>query len=332
MSNAYIKYPAMLDGYVNLWYTIKRLKTAFIYRKEQIMELRVLRYFLAVAREETISAAAEYLHLSQPSLSRQLMDLEKELGKLLFVRGNRKIALTEDGELLRRRATEIITLVEKTESEIQDSNEPISGNIYIGGDETNATRFIAKAAKSLQKAHPYIQYHMYSGTSDDVKERLDKGLLDFGVLVGPFDHTKYDSIKLPTRDRLGVLMRKDSPLAKQEFVKPEDLYNLPLIISRKSMALENQLEWLGKSTDELNVVGTYNLIYNASLLVEEGLGYAIGLEKPLYSQSEGLLCFRPLSPVQEITMDLVWKKYQVFSKTSEKFLQQVQSTIEEFSL
>lgn len=147
------------------------------------MELRVLRYFLAVAREETISAAAEYLHLSQPSLSRQLMDLEKELGKVLFIRGNRKIVLTEDGELLRRRATEIITLVEKTEAEIQDSKEPISGNIYIGGDETNATAFIAKAAKNLQKAHPYIQYHMYSGTSDDVKDRLDKGLLDFGILI-----------------------------------------------------------------------------------------------------------------------------------------------------
>lgn len=291
------------------------------------MELRVLRYFLAVAREETISAAAEYLHLSQPSLSRQLMDLEKELGKVLFIRGNRKIVLTEDGELLRRRATEIITLVEKTEAEIQDSKEPISGNIYIGGDETNATAFIAKAAKNLQKAHPYIQYHMYSGTSDDVKDRLDKGLLDFGILMGPFDHTKYDSIKLPTRDTLGLLMRKDSPLAKLEYIKPEDLYDLPLIISRQSMALETQLEWLGKSTDELNIVGTYNLIYNASLLVEEGLGYAIGLDKALYSASEGSLCFRPLYPKQEVSMDLVWKKYQVFSRTSEKLLEQVQKII-----
>ena len=137
------------------------------------MELRVLRYFLAVAREETISGAAEYLHLSQPSLSRQLMDLEKELGKQLFIRGNRKITLTEDGELLRRRAIEIIALVEKTESEIQDSQEPISGTIYIGGGETNAMRFIAQVARKIQKIHPYIQYHIYSGNSDDVKERLD---------------------------------------------------------------------------------------------------------------------------------------------------------------
>lgn len=293
------------------------------------MELRVLRYFLAVAREETISAAAEYLHISQPSLSRQLMDLEKELGKLLFIRGNRKIALTEDGELLRRRATEIITLIEKTESEIHDSKEPISGNIYIGSDETNATSFIAKAAKRLLQAHPYIQYHMYSGTSDDVKERLDKGLLDFGILVGNFDHGKYDSIKLPTCDSFGVLMRKDSPLAQKEYIKPEDLYNQPLIISHRSMTLESQLEWLGKSTDELNIVGTYNLIYNASLLVEQGVGYAICLKKSLYSNSQDSLCFRPLFPKQEVTMDLVWKKYQVFSKTSEKFLQQVRCVIEQ---
>lgn len=293
------------------------------------MELRVLKYFIAVAREKTISSAADYLHITQPSLSRQLMDLEKELGKQLFIRGNRKIVLTEDGELLYRRAIEIITLVEKTESEIQDSNEPISGNIYIGGSETKAMRIIAQAAAELQKLYPYIQYHIYSGTSDDVKEKLDKGLLDFGVLMGQFDHTKYDSIKLPDHDVWGVLMRKDSPLAKREFIKPEDLYNLPLIISRQSTALETQLEWLGKSADELNIVGTYNLIYNASLMVEAGVGYALGLEKLLYSQSEGQLCFRPIYPWQRTAMDLVWKKYQIFSKTSEKFLQQIRHIINE---
>lgn len=296
------------------------------------MELHVLRYFLAVAREETISGAAEYLHLSQPSLSRQLISLENELGKQLFIRGNRKIVLTEDGELLRRRAVEIITLVEKTKSEIQDSQEPISGNIYIGGGETQAMRFIAQTAGKLQKKHPYIQYHIYSGNSDDVKERLDKGLLDFGILVEPFDHTKYDSLKLPVHDIWGVLMRKDSPLAKQEFIKPEDLYQLPLIISRQSMALVTQLEWLGKSTDELNIAGTYNLIYNASLMVEEGVGYVLGLDKLLYSQSEGVLCFRPLFPRQEVGMDLVWKKYQVLSKASEKFLQQINQTVTEINM
>lgn len=293
------------------------------------MELRVLRYFLAVAREETVSGAAEYLHLSQPSLSRQLIELEKELGKQLFIRGNRKISLTEDGELLYKRAVEIITLVEKTESEIHDSREPVSGNVYIGGEETKAMRFIAKAAGKLQRQHPHIQYHIYSGTSDDVKERLDKGLLDFGVLTSPFDHTKYDSLKLPTRDMWGVLMRKDSEIAEKNCIKPEDLYGRPLIISRQSMALETQLEWLGKSLDELNIVGSYNLIHNAALMVEEGVGYVIGLDRSLYSQSKGPLCFRPLFPVQEVAMDLVWKKYQVFSKTSEKFLEQIRREIAE---
>lgn len=288
------------------------------------MELRVLRYFLAVAREETISAAAEYLHLSQPSLSRQLMDLEKELGKQLFIRGNRKITLNEDGELLRKRATEIINLVEKTESEIHDNHEPISGNIYIGGGETNAMRFIAKAANGLQAAHPYIQYHIYSGTSDDVKERLDKGLLDFGVLTGPIDHTKYDSIKLPCHDICGVIMRKDSTLASREYIKPQDLYKLPLVISRQNIALEILLDWFEKSTDELNIVGTYNLIYNALLMVEEGVGYAVGLDN---FQLGDKLCFRPLFPKQEISIDLVWKKYQVLSKAAEKFLQQINEVL-----
>ena len=151
------------------------------------MELRVLRYFLAVAREETISGAAKYLHLSQPSLSRQLMDLEKELGKELFIRGNRRITLTDDGELLRKRASEIIMLVEKTESELRDNQEVISGDIHIGGGETYAMRLIAKTAKELQKTYPDIRYHLYSGNGDDVMEKLDKGLLDFGLMIEPFD-------------------------------------------------------------------------------------------------------------------------------------------------
>lgn len=293
------------------------------------MELRILRYFLAVAREETISGAAEYLHISQPSLSRQLMDLEKELGKKLFVRGNRKITLTEDGELLRRRGAEIIALAEKTESEIRDSREPVSGDVYIGGGETKAMRFIAKTARELMCEHPYISYHIYSGNSDDVEERLDKGLLDFGILPEPFDHRKYDSIKLPTNDEWGVLMRRDSPLAEREFVQPEDLYDAALIMPRQSMATDTPVEWLGKSTDELNIVGTYNLIYNALLMVEEGVGYALGLDKMPYLQSDGVLCFRPLYPRQKVVMELVWKKYQVFSKASEKFLRQIQKQARE---
>ena len=167
------------------------------------MELRVLRYFLAVAREENISAAAEYLHLTQPTLSRQLMDLEAELGKKLFIRGNRKITLTEDGVLLRKRAGEILDLVEKTESEFRSEDEAIAGEIHIGGGESDAMRLVARTARILRTRYPGIHYHLYSGNADDVGERLDKGLLDFGILIEPFDRIKYDALRLPMADRWG---------------------------------------------------------------------------------------------------------------------------------
>ncbi len=291
------------------------------------MELRVLRYFLAVAREETISGAAKYLHLSQPSLSRQLMDLEKEVGKELFVRGNRRITLTEDGELLRKRAGEIIMLVEKTENELRDTQEMIRGDIYIGGGETYAMRLIAKTAKELQKKYPDICYHLYSGNGDDVMERLDKGLLDFGLLIEPFDKKKYDYIKLPVKDTWGVLMPKDSPLAAKDSVTAEDIRDLPLIISRQSMMLYELAGWMGKDLDELNIVGTYNLIFNASLMVAEGVGYALCIDRLVNTYENSAVCFRPLKPRQEVGIDIVWKKYQVFSKAAEKFLERIQDMI-----
>ena len=179
------------------------------------MEIRVLRYFLAVAREESISGAAGYLHLTQPTLSRQLMDLEEELGKKLFLRGSRKVTLTEDGLLLRKRAEEILDLVEKTQSEFHETDQAgISGDIYIGGGETQAMRMVAQTARELQADHPQIRYHLYSGNAEDVSERLDKGLLDFGMMIRPFDIKKYDSVQLPATDTWGVLMRKDSPWQK----------------------------------------------------------------------------------------------------------------------
>ena len=290
------------------------------------MEFRVLRYFLATAREETISGAARYLHLSQPSLSRQLMELEQELGKKLFIRGNRKITLTEDGELLRKRAAEIITLAEKTEKELQDTHEMIAGDIYIGGGETQAMRFIARAAKLLQKDYPRICYHLYSGNADDVTERLDKGLLDFGLLIEPFSKNKYDHIKLPFTDVWGVLMRKDSPLSKKEFIRPEDLWELPLITSRQSMTMYELPDWIKRSTEELNIVGTYNLIYNASIMVEENVGYALCIDKLINTSKNSKLCFRPLIPPQKFGIYIVWKKYQVFSKAADKFMETIKQT------
>ncbi|MBC5738018.1 LysR family transcriptional regulator [Lawsonibacter faecis] len=290
------------------------------------MEVRVLRYFLAVAREESISGAADSLHLTQPTLSRQLMDLEAELGRKLLIRGSRKVTLTEEGALLRKRAEEILDLMEKTRSELCETDEAdITGDIYIGGGETDAMRLIARTAKELQAAYPRIRYHLYSGNGEDVSERLDKGLLDLGILVEPFDMKKYDSIQLPATDIWGVLMRKDSPLAEKEYIQPEDLWELPLLTSRQTMAQKELMAWLGREHEELHIVTTYNLIYNASLMVEEGLGYALSLDKLINTTGDSALCFRPLRPKLEVGLDIVWKKYQVFSPATAKFLEQLQA-------
>ena len=284
------------------------------------MELRVLRYFLAVAQEESISAAAEYLHLTQPTLSRQLMDLEKELGKKLFIRGSRKVRLTEDGLLLRKRASEIVELVEKTESEFWGSEEAVAGDIYIGGGESDAMRLIARAARELQRAHPNVHYHLFSGNAGEVCERLDRGCLDFGVLLEPGNLKRYDYVKLPCTDVWGVLMRKDSPLAAQASVRAADLQGKPLLLSRQAMGRENLSSWFGQDYTELDVTATYNLIFNASLMVEEGLGYAVALDHLVNTSGDSPLCFRPLEPKLEIGLYVVWKKFQVFSKAAAKFL------------
>ena len=243
------------------------------------MELRVLRYFLAVAREQSISGAADVLHISQPTLSRQLMDMEDELGKKLFIRGNRRITLTNEGVLLRQRAEEIIGLVEKTESEITSGDEMISGDIYIGGGETEAIKIIAEIATEFKKEYPGICYQIYSGNAEDVTEKLDRGLLDFGVLIEPADIHKYEHLRLPMVDTWGVLMRKDSELAGKKEIEPQDLLNLPLICSRQMFRTQEMQKWIGRKPEKLNIVATYNLLFNASLLVEAGMGYALCLDK-----------------------------------------------------
>ncbi len=286
------------------------------------MELRVLQYFLAIAREQSIVRAAKSLHLSQPTLSTQIKALEEELGKQLLIRGtkgSRKVTLTEEGMILRKRAEEILNLVHKTEREISFSDEVIIGDIYIGTGETDAVRFIAKAARELYKTFPGIHYHISSGNSEFVLDQLDKGLIDFGIVFGSVDYAKYNSISLPYKDIWGVLMRKDSPLAKKEAISPEDLWDKPLIISRQC-SIES---WIKHELSELKIVATYNLIFNASLMVEEGLGYAIGFDKIINTSGNSALCFRPLFPKQEEGMSIVWKKYQIFSKASEKFMEKL---------
>ena len=287
------------------------------------MELRVLQYFLAVAKEQNISAAAQSLHLTQPTLSRQLRELEEELGKELMIRGSRKITLTEDGMLLRKRAEEILELVDRTQQEIMRSDDAVSGDIYIGTGETDGVRQIARTANQLQEAYPGIRFHIVSGDAVDVCEQLDKGLLDFGVLLGDIDKTKYHYMELPMKDTWGVLMRRDSPLAQQNTVSPGDLWDKPLILSRQVDNKSGLYRWLRKEPSELRTVATYNLIYNASLMVDEGMGYAFTLDK-LVNTTGSQLCFRPLHPKLELGMYLVWKKSQIFSKAAELFLQHLQ--------
>ena len=285
------------------------------------MELRVLRYFLAVAREENISRAAEALHTAQPSLSRQMKELEAELGKTLFIRGRRRITLTEEGMFLRRRAEEIIGLVDKTTNALTAEGSIVAGDVYIGAGETEGMRLIARAAGRLGQQYPDVHPHIISGDRVDILEQLDKGLIDFALLVGGSDSRKYEHIRLPARDTWGVLMRKDHPLAQKSSITPEDLFQQPLLLSRQIKDGSPFLTWMDRSLAQLNVVSTHNLIYNASLMVEEGLGIAVTLEGLINTAGESLLCYRPLSPRLEVELSLAWKRYQTFSPAASKFLE-----------
>lgn len=298
---------------------------------EFIMELRVLNYFLAIAREQSIVRAAESLHLSQPTLSTQIKNLEAELGKQLFIRGTkgtRKVTLTEEGMILRKRAEEILDLVKRTESEITLNDDIIMGDVYIGTGETDGVRLMAKAAGMLHDRYPSIHYHIASGNASYVIEQLDKGLIDFGIIFGDVDLTKYNSLETSYSDLWGVLMRKDSALAEKAAVSPKDLRDKPLILSQQESKGGILTQWLGRESGELNIIATYNLLFNASLLVDEGLGYAIGYDKIINTSGGSRLCFRPLAPQLESHMHIIWKKYQIFSKPAEKFLEVLQAILE----
>lgn len=288
------------------------------------MELRVLQYFLAVAREESISGAAEFLHLSQPTLSRQLKDLEEELGKQLFIRGNRKITLTEEGMLLRKRAEEITDLVKKAEDEISASDDMLAGNVTIGAGETDGNRFLIKAMNTLQQNYPLVHFNIISGDKVMIIEAIDRGLIDFGLIFGNADLAKYDSMPIPYKDTWGVLMRRDAPLAGKEFITAADLIDKPLIISRQAFQNIEFKSFFHCGQEKLNIVATYNLLFNGSLMVDGGMGYAISLDKLINVSGNSNLCFRPLEPRVEARMNIVWKKYQVFSKPAKKFLQVLQ--------
>lgn len=292
------------------------------------MELRVLKYFLAVAREGSITGAANSLHLTQPTLTRQLQDLEKELKQKLLIRGKYKVTLTPEGMILRKRAEEIVDMVEKTEAEFLSISETVSGDIYIGGGESDSMKYIAEIIKEIQNDYPDIKFHIYSGNAEDVVEKLDKGLLDFGILIQPVDVLKYDHITLPEKDRWGVIMRKDSPLAKKKYIELKDLENIPLLNSRQAMrktSSKNEfIEWFHGKLEDLNTVATFNLVYNAAVMVKAGIGFAITLDKLVDISNESELCFRPLKPKLESGLDIVWKKYQMFSPAAKLFLDKLQ--------
>ena len=290
------------------------------------MELRVLRYFLAVAREENITVAAESLHVTQPTLSKQLMDLEYELGKKLFERGKRKITLTEEGIFLRKRAQEIIDLSDKTEATLKSSAQTISGDVFIGCGETQGMREIIKVMKKVNCDFPEIRYNLYSGNDEDVSERLDSGLVDFGLFVGNTHLDKYDYKKLPVADVWGLLLRNDNPLAKKKTIKPSDLDGVPILCSRQALTHNELSGWLGKDFKKLKIVSTHNLVYNASLMVEEGFGAALSI-KGLINTADSNLVFRPFRPMIKADLIFAWKKYQVFSKPAEIFLKYIQENI-----
>lgn len=293
------------------------------------MEIKELRYFIAVAECGSISKAAEKLFTTQPNLSRQLMKLEEETGQKLLIRGNKKSELTEAGRLLYKRATEITELVNRTHSELRSDGDEVFGTVCVGGGESYAVGLIAKAAKEVSDMFHGIKFDFFSGDTDAVTEKLEKGLIDFGILIEPSNLEKYNSLRLPLTDKWGILMRKDSPLSEKEYITKEDLNGLPLLFSVHSFKKNNVTAWFCKDLDKLNVVATYNLIYNASLMVEQGMGYAVGLKGIINTSGDSTLCFRPFFPILETHLDVAWKKNGELSKASKIFLERLISDLSE---
>ncbi len=287
------------------------------------MDIRILQYFLAVTREQSILGAAKALHISQPSLSRQLRELEEELGKTLFHRSNRHITLTEEGILLRKRAEEIISLMQKTTSELMQSDAHIAGDIYIGSGESDNIRHVLDVAKKVQVKYPDVKFHIVSGDRQSVEDDLDKGLIDFGVLFGAIDKNKYEMLTIPAQERIGILMRKDDPLAKKESLSTEDLKYRPIILSRQMYREGDIATFLNLKDEEIRVAGTYNLLYNGSIMVQNKMGYAICFDKIINTSGDNPLIFKPLNLDFDKDPVIVWQKYQIFSKAAQKFKEEL---------
>lgn len=285
------------------------------------MEIRVLRYFLAVVREEGINRAAEVLHITQPTLSRQLSQLEDEVGVKLFHRGAKKITLTNEGILLRRRAEEILALVDRTEQELVEQDELVEGRIVIGGGELAAMQELPEIIRSFREKYPLVTFDIFTGNADLVKEQMEKGLIDIGVLLEPIDMEKFDFIRLEGKEQWVVLMRPDDPLAEKESISAKDLENAPLILPRRTNVQNELVNWLGDSFQESQVLFTSNLSTNGALMVQKGLAYSLVIEGSVPFWDKDKITFRPLSPKLTANSVLAWKKQQPFSLAATKFIQ-----------
>lgn len=290
-----------------------------------MIETRLLHYFLAIAREQSITRAADALHISQPTLSKQMMDLEAQLGKTLLIRGRKSVTLTEDGAYLRARAQEIIDLMEQTETALLSDSELISGDIYLGCGETLAMERITRVFKRIHDEYPQVRFHLYSGAADSVLSRLDKGLLDVGLLISPIQQEKYDYLPLGFKDRFGLLMPSDDPLTRQESISLETLSTLPLIVPNQRHT------GLGFEDSSLNIVATHELIYNATFMVEQGMGYAVTLDGLVDTKGSRKLAFRPLDTSVQMEWFLVTKKYQTFSPAARLFLSEVKKSMKDWN-
>ncbi len=283
-----------------------------------IMEFRVLKYFLMVAREENITKAAALLHLTQPTLSRQLMQLEAELGVKLFHRSKHSIILTEDGMLLKRRAQEIVSLSDKTVQELSHKEDMLSGEIAIGCGETKNMLFLSEQIKKFRQKYPLVQFSIHSAIADDIKERIEKGVLDIGLLMEPVDVGKYEFIRIPQKEKWGILVRKDSELAAKESINPTDLTNVPLIMVKRELVKNELASWFGDYYEGLRIAATYNLILNAASMVERGVGVALCFDLGAAFYED--LCFIPLAPTLETGSVLVWKKNQTLGAATSQFM------------
>lgn len=294
-----------------------------------MIETRLLHYFLAIAREQSITRAAETLHVTQPTLSKQMQDLERQLGCQLLVRGKKKVTLTDEGAYLRNRAQEMLDLMEQTEAAFRDDDDQVAGDVYLGCGETRIMGFVAEVFQDLRKDCPRLRLHLRSGDAVAVTEWLDKGLLDFGLLLGPLHQDKYDYLDLGMSDAYGLLMPASCKLAAQDCVTLDDLRAAPLIFPNQPYSGNQRLDWFGVDPSELNIVATYNLLTNATFLVEQGLGLAFCIDGLVTGERERNLAFRPLAPALTISASLATKKYRVLSPAAKLFLDRLRAQVQQ---